>query len=124
MSSIIPLFPSAVMVCSAKYALTAGEEEYIRKVEYADNSGNLKGISDRILEQPELSVLQAFVQRQIKSYTQDLLKLDSSIDLYITQSWLNKAGKDQYHPLHNHPNSVLSGVPTERVAPYPLEIVL
>ena len=60
MSSIIPLFPSAVMVCSAKYALTAGEEEYIRKVEYADNSGNLKSSSDRILEQPELSVHAGF----------------------------------------------------------------
>ena len=110
MSSIIPLFPSAVMVCSAKHTLSAGEEEYIRKVEYGDNSGNLKSSSDRILEQPELAAMQAFVQKQIKSYTQNLLKLDSSIDLYITQSWLNKAEKDQYHPLHNHPNSVLSGV--------------
>ena len=110
MSSIIPLFPSAVMVCSAKYAFSAGEEEYIRKFEYGDNSGNLKSSSDRILQQPELAVLRVFVQKQIKSYTQNLLKLDSSIDLYITQSWLNKAEKDQYHPLHNHPNSVLSGV--------------
>jgi len=110
MSSIIPLFPSAVMVCSAKHTLCAGEEEYIRNVEYGDNSGNLKSSSDRILEQPELAAMQAFVQKQIKSYTQSLLKLDSSIDLYITQSWLNKAEKDQYHPLHNHPNSVLSGV--------------
>ena len=41
MSSIIPLFPSAVMVCSAKHTLSAGEEAYIRKVEYGDNSGNL-----------------------------------------------------------------------------------
>ena len=110
MSSIIPLFSSAVMVCSTKYALSAGEEDYIRNVEYGDNSGNLKSSSDRILEQPELASLQDFVQKQINSYTQSLLKLDSSIDLYITQSWLNKAGKDQYHPLHNHPNSVLSGV--------------
>ena len=110
MSSIIPLFPSAVMVCSAKHTLSAGEEEYIRNVEYGDNSGNLKSSSDRILEQPELAAMQAFVQKQIKSYTQSLLKLDSSIDLYISQSWLNKAEKDQYHPQHNHPNSVLSGV--------------
>ena len=82
MSSIIPLFSNAVMVCSAEYALSAGEKEYIRKVEYGDNSGNLKSSSDSILQQPELSVMQAFVQKQIKSYTQNLLKLDSSIDLY------------------------------------------
>ena len=59
MSSIIPLFPSAVMVCSAKHTLSAGEEAYIRKVEYGDNSGNLKSSSDRILEQPELAAIQA-----------------------------------------------------------------
>ena len=110
MSSIIPLFSSAVMVCSAKYTLSADEEEYIRQVEYGDNSGNHKSSCDRILQEPELAGMQAFVQRQIQSYTQNLLKLDDAIDLYITQSWLNKAEKDQYHPLHNHPNSVLSGV--------------
>ena len=84
MSSIIPLFSSAVMVCSTKYALSAEEEDYIRNVEYSDNSGNLKSSSDRILAQPELALLQDFVQKQINSYTQNLLKLDSSIDLYIS----------------------------------------
>ena len=69
MSSIIPLFSSAVMVCSTKYALSSGEDDYIRNVEYCDNSGNLKSISDRILEQPELASLQDFILKQINSYT-------------------------------------------------------
>ena len=84
MSSIIPLFPSAVMVCSAKHTLSAGEEAYIRKVEYGDNSGNLKSSSDRILEQPELAAMQAFVQKQIKR--------EASREALVTIPFLTRRG--------------------------------
>lgn len=109
-SAIIPLFSSAVMVCSEKYPLSAEEKAFVDGVEYSANSGNSKSRSDAILQQPELAGVNAFVQRQIASYTQKLLKLEASLDLYVTQSWLNRAEAGQFHPQHSHPNSLLSGV--------------
>jgi len=34
----------------------------------------------------------------------------NNVELYITQSWLNYTKENQYHHLHAHPNSVVSGV--------------
>ena len=110
MSAIIPLFSSAVMVCSEKYALSAEEKAFVDGVEYGANTGNSKSRSDTILQQPELAGVNAFVQRQMTSYTQKLLKLEESLELYVTQSWLNRAEAGQFHPQHSHPNSLLSGV--------------
>ena len=110
MSSIIPLFSSALMVCSEKYSLSAIEEDFIASTEYGSNSGNRKSKSDAILQEPELAGINDFVQKQIRSYTQNLLKLESSVELFVTQSWINKTDAGQFHPLHSHPNSILSGV--------------
>ena len=34
----------------------------------------------------------------------------NNVEIYITQSWLNYIDENQYHPMHYHPNSVVSGV--------------
>ena len=36
--------------------------------------------------------------------------IKDSNEIYITQSWVNKADGGQFHPRHKHPNSVISGV--------------
>ena len=110
MSSIIPLFSSALMVCSEKYTLSADEKDWFINVGFGENTVNSKSNSDAVLREPQLSGINTFVQQQIKTYTQSLLKLEKSVELYITQSWLNKAEAEQFHPLHSHPNSILSGV--------------
>ncbi len=110
MSSIIPLFSSAVMVCSEKHTLSADEKDYILTTDYGANTGNSKSRCDEILKEPRMSAINTFVQRQIKTYTKSLLKLEDSVELYVTQSWLNKTEPQQFHPQHSHPNSILSGV--------------
>jgi len=38
------------------------------------------------------------------------IKIDKKIKAYITQSWLNYTQQNQFHHIHSHPNSFLSGV--------------
>ena len=43
-------------------------------------------------------------------YFDKVVCTDNSIVPYITQSWLNYTKTDQFHHMHNHPNSYISGV--------------
>ncbi len=110
MSAVIPLFSNPVMVCSARYPLSSEERKFINEAEYTDNIGNSMSKSDDILEAESLKNIKEFINKNIQSYTRKLLKLDESIEIYITQSWLNRASSSQFHPMHCHPNSLISGV--------------
>jgi len=110
MTSVIPLFSYPVMVCSENYQFTEAEEKYISDLAMAENVGNLMSSNDTILDSVELSKLKAFIDSQIYVYKKNILKMRDDNEIYITQSWANKAKKDDFHPHHKHPNSMLSGV--------------
>lgn len=110
MNSVYPIFSYPVMVCSENYKFTSGEKKYISELEMFENVGNLMSRSDRILESAELSNLKAFIDSQIYVYKNELLRMKDENEIYITQSWANNSKPDQFHPKHNHPNSIISGV--------------
>ena len=66
--------------------------------------------NDEVLESAELSSLRAFIDGQILIYKKELLRIKDENEIYITQSWVNRSGSDQFHPKHKHPNSIVSGV--------------
>lgn len=110
MNSVLPLFSYPVMVCSENYQFTEAEEKYISELAMAENVGNSMSQNDRILEGSELSNLKAFIESQIAVYTNQILKMKEENEIYITQSWANKSKTNEFHPMHKHPNSILSGV--------------
>lgn len=110
MNSIIPLFSFPVMVCSKNYEFSDAEKEYIMQLTMTDNIGNLMSRNDRILESEELSNLKAFIDSQILVYKDQVLRMKAENEIYITQSWANKAKTNEFHQMHKHPNSILSGV--------------
>ena len=110
MNSVFPLFSYPVMVCSKNYKFNAAEEKYISDLAMVDNLGNFMSQNDSILEGTELSNLKAFIDLQIDIYKKKILRMKNEIDIYITQSWANRAKTNQFHPKHKHPNSILSGV--------------
>jgi len=98
------------MVCSDIYKFTSTEEKTISELAMANNLGNLMSQNDRILDGAELENLRKFIDSQLDVYKEQILRIKSQNEIYITQSWANTAKTNQFHPKHKHPNSIISGV--------------
>jgi uncharacterized protein (TIGR02466 family) len=70
--------------------------------------GNAVSLNTRLLDAPTLIELRAVIEKKLDYYLKSILKVDNEI--YITNSWLNKTNYKEQHFLHNHSNSILSGV--------------
>ena len=109
-STVYPLFAYPVVACAPLYRFSDDERAFIDGLEMIDNLGNRMSKNDRILESDELASLRAYIDDQIGHYKKGLLRLKDDNEIYITQSWANKAASSQFHQKHKHPNSVISGV--------------
>ena len=59
----------------------------------------------------ELKDIKNFCVYHLTEYLEEIEGIDINIaNLRITQSWLNRAGPNESHHPHHHPNSCLSGV--------------
>ena len=59
----------------------------------------------------ELKDIKEFCESQLKDYLEKIEGADTNFaELRITQSWLNKTKLGEFHHIHTHPNSYLSGV--------------
>lgn len=70
--------------------------------------GNAVSLNTRLLDAPTLIELRDVIEKKLDYYLKSILKVDNEI--YITNSWLNKTNYKEQHFLHNHSNSILSGV--------------
>ena len=109
-NTIYPLFPYPLVVCGKNYEFTNSEKKHISELEMIDNIGNLMSKNDKVLDSEELSNLKRFIDEQILNFKKNLLQIKDENEIYITQSWINNANPDQFHPKHKHPNSIISGV--------------
>jgi len=58
----------------------------------------------------ELKDIKTFCEHELKKYLEEIEGVDTNLaTLQITQSWLSKLKPQEYHDLHNHKNSHLSG---------------
>ena len=80
------------------------------QVKWAKNYNNWISESQRIIEQPEYAKLAESVFQNVCEYFYGIMQVKSNVEIYITESWLNKTEKGQSHHRHWHPNSVLSGI--------------
>ena len=110
MNPIFPLFSYPVMLCVEKYKFSEQEESFIAGLSMSKNLGNNMSENDRILECNELQSLKGFIAEQLECYEKNVLQLKSKNEIAITQSWVNKSNTNEFHPMHKHPNSLISGV--------------
>lgn len=114
---LLSLFPTPVLI--AQYPLPYEKElEYIRALPCRrENKGgdagnvihyNRQSEDTFVLDRPELSNIRAFIQSKIYKFVKEIM--NSTDELVITQSWINKSGKGESHHEHVHPNSLVSGV--------------
>lgn len=106
---LFPLFPTVIYKKSLAFELTQTELDSIYSTSiYLQPLGN--GTSDNVLllNNPAFARIQKICLEHAQTYYTEVMKYDYK--LHMTNSWLNVTQENQAHNLHNHNNSVLSGV--------------
>jgi uncharacterized protein (TIGR02466 family) len=107
--NIYPLFATGVYKNKLNITLTNNELAAIYDLNSAKQILGTKLSNDKfILEQPELHRLKNILLGEIKEYFNSVMGYE--FDIYITNSWCNVAGYNEGQTLHNHANSIVSGI--------------
>jgi uncharacterized protein (TIGR02466 family) len=111
MRNVIPLFSTPLFM--TEIAPVSKEiKDYISSVPYAKHDANIK-LSDEkhILDQPILKPLREEIFREFNHYVDDVLQIDNqNITWELTTSWTTKSDPGDSSDVHNHRNSLISGV--------------
>ena len=62
-----------------------------------------------LLLQPEFKEMKIWVEECAKDFLDNVLKMEYE-EFFLTESWMNISGKGGYQKIHNHANSIISGV--------------
>ena len=108
--AIQALFPSALGVYEFGRSISASSLDYINNLEKIQNIGNRRTAATDVLKHEALSELKEFCEASLADYFETVYCPSSDLDLYITQSWFNYADSGEFHHVHYHPNSFISGV--------------
>jgi uncharacterized protein (TIGR02466 family) len=109
----VPLFSTPVFVIKQPDA-EWHNKEWLRKalsLQYRKNGPNWASVNTQVLNLPDWKLLNDVVQNELDLIIRDFYEVDlNKVKLKITQSWTNVNNDSEHHPMHNHPNSFLSGV--------------
>ena len=105
---LYPLFP--ISVYKEKLRLLSKDELiFLNNLEVCEQTlGNKSSVNTHVLDSLELCYIKKLIEEKITEYWKSFLLIDT--DIYITNSWINTNDANQQHFLHNHNNSILSGV--------------
>lgn len=81
---------------------------YVKGIDYKDSKTNQSSFNTFIINEPVFKNLKIFFYDSLRMYVNEVFGHDHQYG--ITQSWINKNGRGGSHTVHNHPNSVVSGV--------------
>jgi uncharacterized protein (TIGR02466 family) len=106
------LFPIPIYMSNIDRPFTKQELQFVdnQKNKCSKNEGNINTKDNYILNRKEFKNIKKFLDTACKDYLKRIISPKNNIELYITQSWLNYTEENQYHHIHSHPNSVVSGV--------------
>ena len=109
---IYNVFPIPVYMTEMDRDFTKQELNFVKEQKkYCDkNEGNINTKDNYILNRKEFKNIKKFLNKSCKDYLEKVISPKNKIELYITQSWLNYTEINQFHHVHKHPNSVVSGV--------------
>ena len=111
-SDIHTLFATPVYITKLKREFTSEENKFTNKIKLRchKNTGNRTSIDRNIINNKQYSSLRKELNKIVKDYFNKIICPSNNIKPYITQSWLNYTDTNQYHHIHNHPNSLISGI--------------
>jgi uncharacterized protein (TIGR02466 family) len=73
------------------------------------NAGNKFTSEQYFLNKHEDTVFYKIIKKHLNIYFHNILMASDEIELYLTQSWLNRNEPGEFHHAHTHPNSYISG---------------
>ena len=111
-STIQNLFPTPIYMTNMNRPFTKQELQFVEKQKNhcVKNEGNINTKDNYILNRKEFKNIKKFLDQCCKDYLEKIISPKNNIELYITQSWLNYTEENQYHHIHSHQNSIVSGV--------------
>lgn len=110
--NIIPIFPTPIYLAKLNRPFSKKEINFVQKQknEITKNEGNFYSKDTYVLEKTVFKNLKNEILFLLKDYYKKIICPKNNIEPFITQSWLNYTGLNEYHHVHNHPNSYVSGV--------------
>ena len=110
--NIIPIFPTPIYLTKLNRPFSKKEINFVQKQknEITKNEGNFYTKDTYVLEKTVFKNLKNEILFLLKDYYKKIICPKNNIEPFITQSWLNYTGLNEYHHVHNHPNSYVSGV--------------
>lgn len=109
-AEIHSLFPTPVYFTKINRKFSKQENDYFNKPTKVKNIGNLTSKDKYVLDKKPFIKLKKELLDIVKNYYQQIICTSNDIEPTITQSWLNYTNKKEYHHIHSHPNSYISGV--------------
>jgi uncharacterized protein (TIGR02466 family) len=106
------LFPIPVYISDGYKLKTKVKNRLIKETSsylYANKFDNKTSVNHNVLNLPYMSALKKHLMEQINHYVYEVLCITKSVELYITQSWLNVNPSETAHHPHHHFNSFVSG---------------
>jgi len=106
---LFPLFPTVIYKKNLALELTQSELDALYNTDiYLQPLGNGTSHNVLLLNNPAFARIKKLCLEHAQIYYTEVMKYDYK--LHMTNSWLNVTQENQAHDLHNHNNSVLSGV--------------
>lgn len=103
------LFPTPIGVFSYDSEITTEQRMFLLDQEQRPNEGNTTSKDSYILKNKVFDDLTTYIENCLHKYLTATLCPKNDVRLKITQSWLNWTKPNQYHHLHRHSNSLISG---------------
>ena len=107
----VPLFPSGI-VKQYTTPKTFMDDLDLSRFTFEKFKGQTKLRTEKfnnILLQPEFKEIRVWVEWCANNFLDSILKMEYE-EFFLTESWLNISGKGGYQKVHNHSNSIISGV--------------
>lgn len=108
--SIDSLFSVPIYQSKEPHNITEDELNFFKSLDVKDHPCVSPSKDFNVLEHPELSSIKKYIKHHLDTYTHDVLKITKDLEFYFTESWANYMSPGGSHPLHTHPNSIVSGV--------------
>ena len=109
--TVIPIFPSGVVkiYTSPKSFIDNLDLSRFTFEKFKDQSKLRTKKFNNLLLQPEFKEMKVWVEECAKDFLDNALKMEYE-EFFLTESWMNISGKGGYQKIHNHSNSIFSGV--------------
>jgi len=106
---IITTFATGVYLSEETYDISNKEIDLIKKEDtHLNNGGNLTSTDSYVLN--NYKSIKSFIVDEVNKLFYKKLNVNPNVTIDITQSWFNYNRKGNTHHIHNHRNSIISGI--------------